>query len=477
MAIQRLAKLRYEQRMESNEKQKVALFSIAASAVLAGSKLFAAMATGSLGILSEAIHSLIDLGATIITWFAVRWSDQPADDVHHYGHGKIESIAALVETGLLFITTGWIISEAVRRLLGGEASVEVEWWAIAIIAASIIIDYNRARALSAVAKRTHSEALEADALHFSSDMWSSIAVLVGLCAVWLGFPWADAAAALLVSIFVALAGWRLGKRTLNTLLDAAPEGATERIRDLALGVTGVSAVRRIRLRPAGGTLFAGVIIEVARTLPVDDLVPLKDRVAEAIRTVYPNADVTVTANPIALDDETVFQRVMLIARRRLCAIHHLTVQHVPGGKLAVSFDLEVDGNMSLGDAHEIATGLEDAIRAELGADVEVESHIEPIAEFQLQGSEVSMTVQERIVNRLRELAEPESRMSDVHNIRIRDIGQGLFVHYHCRFSPGDTVDDVHGMIDKLERQLREDLPEICRVVAHAEPLGRQPHRL
>jgi cation diffusion facilitator family transporter len=457
--------------MARSEKQHAALLSIAASAALAGSKLVAGLITGSLGILSEAIHSVIDLGATVITWFAVKWSDVPPDETHHYGHGKIESVAALVETGLLFLTTAWIVYEAMRRLFFAEAHVEVEWWAIAIIAASIIIDFNRSRVLNRVAAKTRSEALEADALHFSSDMWSSIAVLAGLCAMWAGFQWADSSAALLVSFFVALAGWRLGRRTLNTLLDAAPEGATERIRAIVSKIEGVSAIRRVRLRPGGGTLFAGVVIEVPRTLPVDDLVPLKDKVAAAIRSEYPNSDVTVTANPIALDDETVFQRVMLIAQRRMLAIHHLTVQRVHG-KLAVSFDLEVDGEMPIGKAHEVATGLEDAIRGELGKDVEVESHIEPLPDIQLSGDDVSTDLRQRIVARLKAYAAPQKRMSEIHNVRIRNTSEGLFVHYHCRFSPTDTVDQVHSMIDRVDRQLRDSMPEIRRVIAHAEPLGR-----
>jgi cation diffusion facilitator family transporter len=461
--------------MAQSEKQRAAFLSILASAALAGAKLVAGLLTGSLGILSEAIHSIIDFGATVITWFAVRWSDVPADDTHHYGHGKIESVAALIETGLLFLTTLWIVYEAVSRLLGGEAHVEVTWWAVAIVAGSIIIDYNRAKVLNRVARKTGSEALEADALHFSSDMWSSIAVLIGLLALWAGVGWADSAAALLVSVFVALAGWRLGARTLNTLLDAAPVGAAARIEEIAAGIDGVSAVKRIRLRPAGGTLFAGVVIEVPRTLPVDELVPLKDKVAAAIRAGFPNADVTVTANPIALDDETVFQRVMMIAQRRHCAIHHLTVQRMPDGRLAVSFDLEVDGALPLGEAHEIATGLEEAIRSELGADVEVETHIEPLPEIQLAGSDVEPRMQKRVVAALKALAGPEKLMSDIHNVRVRNTSEGVFVHYHCRFAPQQTVDEVHHVIDRVDRQLREKLPEIRRVIAHAEPVGRAAH--
>ena len=212
--------------MNMSEKQQVVTYSFFASALMSAAKLTAGLLTGSLGILSEAIHSIIDMGATGITWFAVRWSDQPPDDEHHYGHAKAESVAALIETALLFVTTGWIIYEAVLRLLGEGHVVEITWWAVAIIVASIAIDFSRSRALSRVAEKTSSEALEADALHFSSDMWSSCVVLLGLGAVGLGYPQADAVAALIVSAFVALAGWRLGGRTLATLLDTAPAGAT-----------------------------------------------------------------------------------------------------------------------------------------------------------------------------------------------------------------------------------------------------------
>src|SRR5437763_82019 len=218
--------------MAASAKQTAALASMAASAALAITKLAAGLVTGSLGILSEAIHSLIDFGATIITYFAVKWGDEPPDEEHQYGHAKFESVGALVETGLLFLTTAWIVYEALRRLITGETHVEPRWWALAIIAASIVVDFNRSRALRRVAEATSSEALGADALHFSSDMWSSVAVLVGLAAVWLGYSWADAVAALLVAGVVLLAALRLGKRTLDTLLDVAPQGASEEIRKI-----------------------------------------------------------------------------------------------------------------------------------------------------------------------------------------------------------------------------------------------------
>ena len=462
--------------MSSSEKQQVALISMLASAVLAAAKLMAGLFTGSLGILSEAIHSVLDFGATIITWFAIRWSDQPPDDEHHYGHAKIESIAALIETGLLFMTTAWIVWEAIKRLLSQTSDVEVTWWAAAIIAASILIDFNRSRALTHVAEKTSSEALEADALHFSSDMWSSLVVLFGLGAVWIGVPAADAAAALVVSGFVALAGWRLGSRTMATLLDTAPEGATEAIRGIVASIDGVWNISSIRLRPSGPTLFCSIVVEVARTLPIDEIIALKDTLHTRVQERFPKADITITANPVALDNETVFQKVMLIASRRNLAIHHLTVQQIEG-KLAVSFDLEVDGGMALRQAHETATRLENAIRRELGSKVEVESHIEPQPERLLEGHEAEPRMVAAITRALQSLAARQKRLSDLHSMRIRSNENGIFVHYHCRFDGADTVEAVHHDVDRIGAALQARFPAISRVIAHTEPLGRVRHKL
>ena len=177
--------------MASSEKQSVALLSLIASAVLAIAKLVAGLVTGSLGILSEAIQSAIDCGATIITFFAVKWGDQPPDEEHHYGHAKFESVAALIETMLLFGTALWIVYEAVHRLYVGATPIELAWWAFAVVIASIVIDYNRSRALRRVGLKTSSDALLADSIHFAADMWSSLAVLAGLILVWAGYPWVE----------------------------------------------------------------------------------------------------------------------------------------------------------------------------------------------------------------------------------------------------------------------------------------------
>jgi cation diffusion facilitator family transporter len=461
----------------ASEKEKVALWSLAASAALAGSKMFAALATGSLGVLSEAIHSVIDVGATAITYSAVRVADRPPDETHHFGHAKVESVAALVETGLLFVTCAWIVQEAVRRLLTGETHVEVTWWAIAIIAASIVIDLNRARALKKAAAKFRSEALEADALHFTSDMWSSLAVIAGLGLVWYGVPAADAVAALIVAGFILVAAFRLGRRTVATLLDAAPEGSEAQVRAAAEATHGVLSLSRLRVRPSGATVFVDAELNVRRTLPINQVVEIRQAFADAVRARLPGADVAVTATPVALDDETVFDKVTLLARRRNLAIHHLTVQHIgENDKLSVSLDLEVDARAPLAEAHEIATALERDIRAELGAEVEVESHIEPAEVSVITGEPATGDMHLKIAALLSRLVKStKSKLSDVHNIRVRSNTNGLFVTFHCRIDGSATVEAVHEEVDRLEKALRAKMPDIRRVIAHAEPIGRAPH--
>ena len=232
-----------------SEKEQVALSSILASAGLTIAKAIVGFATGSLAILSEAGHSLIDLGAAVMTYVAVRISGKPADAKHHYGHGKVEAVSALAETGLLFLLSGIIVWEATKRLLEHETHVvEANVWAFAVIVVSIIVDFFRARALSQTAEKTLSHALEADALHFSSDLWSSLAVLVGLIGVRFGLPWADSAAALVVAALVCVAGCKLAKRTVDTLTDVAPPGAADKITGIAARVPGVVAVEQVRAR-------------------------------------------------------------------------------------------------------------------------------------------------------------------------------------------------------------------------------------
>ena len=450
-------------------KEKAALGSVVASAGLTLAKAVVGVLTGSLAILSEAAHSLIDLGATVMTYFAVRISGKPADAEHHYGHGKMESVAALAETALLFALSAAVIFEALRRLVGErDHAVQATATAFIVIGLSIVVDCYRARLLYRVAADTSSQALEADALHFGSDMWSSVAVLAGLAGVALGVAWADAAAAIVVALFVCLAGWRLGKRTIDTLIDTAPFGVAERITAIARRVRGVVAVERVRARPVGPVLFVELALAVNRTLPLDRVAALKEEVAQAVRSDLPAAEVTIATNPVALDNETVPDRVMVIARNRGAAVHHVTVQDIDG-RLSVSLDLEVDGYLSLAQAHEIATGLEAAVADELGPGVEVETHMEPL---QAQGRGGHNAPPERVAAiacALSELAAARGPIGDVHDVRVRQTADGEIVNFHCLVDSSLSVRAVHDKVDELEQALRRRWPSIERVIGHAEP--------
>jgi cation diffusion facilitator family transporter len=451
-----------------DDKQKVALGSIAASGGLTIAKAIVGVATGSLAILSEAAHSLIDFGATVMTYFAVRVSGKPADEEHHYGHGKIESVTALAETAMLFVLSGVVIWEAVQRLAGGHGHpVEATIAAFAVMVLSVLVDFFRARLLYRVAHETASEALEADALHFGSDMWSSIAVLIGLGGVAFGLPWADAVAALIVALFVCLAGWRLGRRTIDTLTDTAPAGVADMIRRLATRVSGVVAVERVRVRPVGGNLFVEILAGVSRTLPLDRVEALKTQVADAIRAGLPRAEVEVVIAPRALDSESVQERVMVIARNLGLAVHHVTVHDIRGA-LSVSLDLEVERKLALGSAHEIADRLEAALREELGPQVEVETHIEPL-QADAAGREAPVERVRAVEIALGEIAAEGGMIHDVHNVRVRETDDGEIVNFHCRVDPALTVQAVHERVDELERALRRRSPSIKRVIGHAEP--------
>jgi cation diffusion facilitator family transporter len=452
-----------------NDKERAALGSIAASAGLTAAKGVVGLLTGSLAILSEAGHSLIDLSATVLTYFAVRISGKPADAEHQYGHGKMESVTALAETALLFVLTAIVVWEAVQRLIDSSShAVEATIAAFVVIAGSVIVDFFRARVLQRVAKETSSEALEADALHFSSDMWSSIAVLCGLGGVKLGYPWADAAAALIVAVFICIAGWRLGRRTIDTLTDTAPAGVSERVATIARRVAGVVNVERVRARPAGAVLFVDLAVGVSRTLPLDRVTAIKERLTSAIRSELPTAEITITTEPRALDNETVRERVMMIARNRGLAIHHVAVQTI-SGRLSVSLDLEVDGTQSLAQAHDTATRLEEAIGDELGEDVEVETHIEPLPADILAGRDATPERLSEVRQALLALAANIPDLGEVHDVRVRETADGEIVNFHCRVDPALSVSAVHEEVDTLEQRLRQQFPSIQRVIGHAEP--------
>ncbi|WP_457797319.1 cation diffusion facilitator family transporter [Methylocystis sp. S23] len=452
----------------ASRKLSAAKASIAASAFLAAAKLGAGLWSGSLALLSEAGHAFVDTGATALTYYAVREAEKPADAEHHYGHGKYEALAALVETGLLFGLALVVVGEAVRRL--GEAEVEIDagWPAYGVLGVSILIDFVRARQLGEIAREERSDALAADAMHFASDLVSSVLALIGVAAAHYGFPQGDALASFGVAGFIAIAGYRLGRRTIDTLLDAAPGDLTPRIEAAIRDTPGVITLDELRLRSAGAEVIGDATIGVARTLRVEQAARIKAAVSAAILAAAPHARVTVTADARALDDETVVERILLVAARRHVAAHHIIVQQL-GERLSIGLDIELDGAMPLGRAHAIATDFESAIRDEFGVDVEIETHIEPLSPHVLVGRDVDPELTQEIAAALDRYSGQVGYIANVHDIRVRETAGGLVVNYHCAVDPSAPVETAHEAVDALERHLRGEYPEILRIVGHAEP--------
>ena len=449
-------------------KSRVAAISILASAAMAAAKFAVGIAIGSLALISEALHSSVDLVATVMTWMVVRVSDRPADAQHHYGHGKFESLSALVVIAMLYVLAGGILVEAYGRLRQGAPPVALSAIPFLVLLVDIAVNFWRARALHRAARDTRSQALAADALHFASDVLGSVAVILGLALAGLGHAWGDAAAAIGVAVVIALLGLRLARSTVETLLDQAPEGVSEKAATAIRALPGVVDIERLRVRMVGPTHFIDAIVQVPRTYPIDRIDQIKRRAQDAVTAALGDADLTFTAVPVARDNESVRERIMVIARNAGVAVHHVTV-HDLGGKLTVSIDLEVDGEMTLDAAHDIAHALERNIRDEFGEDVEVDTHIEPLEPELPFGTDAAPDRVEIIRSALSRFAADDGAIHDIHSVRVRNTEAGEIVNFHCRAAPSMSVIKVHDNVDAIERALRRAFPTVKRVISHAEP--------
>ena len=450
-----------------SQKSRVAAISIFASAGMAVAKFVVGVAIGSLALISEALHSSVDLVATVITWLVVQVSDRPADDEHHYGHGKIESLSALGVIAMLYVLAGGILVAAYGRLRESTPPPTLSVIPFAVLLIDIVVNLWRATALHRAARDTKSQALAADALHFASDVLGSVAVIIGLALSGLGYAWGDAAAAVGVALVISALGLRLVRSTVETLLDRAPDGVAEKATEALKSLPGIVEVERLRARMVGPTHFIDATVQVPRTYPIDRVDDIKRQAQAAVAGALGDADLTFTAVPIARNNESVRERIMVIARNSGLAIHHVTV-HDLGGKLTVSIDLEVDGGMALTSAHDIAHELERSIREEFGEDVEVDTHIEPLEPELPVGTDAAPTRVEAIAAALTGFAA-DGAIHDIHNVRVRDTEAGEIVNFHCRAAPSMSVIRVHENVDEIERALRRAFPTVKRVISHAEP--------
>lgn len=462
---------------ETREKKRAALLSVGSAVFLVSLKSFLVIRTGSLGVLSEALHSGLDLVAAIITFLSVRVSDQPADERHPYGHGKFENFSAFVETGLLLLTALYIIYEGFNRLFFRVVEIQPSVTAILILCIALAIDITRARALGHVSKKYSSEALEADALHFSTDVWSTIVVITGIGLVWAGETWhiswliyADALAGLAVAAVILWVGSRLGKRTLDALLDAAPVELQEQIAREVGRMEGVLDVGRVRVRRAGNRHFVDATVGVARTASLEQVHTLSDAIERRIAEIVPS-DVMVHTEPRIPDGEHLFETIRAEAQRRGLAIHDVTAFE-QGDQLFIELHLEVNEKLSLRDAHRTATELEEAIRALRSVPTEVTIHIEPLGTHVAtpdSGPGEMKLLSQSIEQFLNTLPSEYDELINCHDVHVRQVDHRIQVSCHCTMKSVLPITQIHDVTAALEDRVKEKFPQVHRVTIHPEP--------
>lgn len=462
------------------DKRWVATSSLAAAFLLTGTKLGIGLWTNSLGILSEALHSGLDLVAAAVTLWAVRVSSRPADREHTYGHGKIENLSALFETVLLLVTCVWIIHEAAQRLFFGKAfELTINSWAFAVVVLSIVVDFSRSRALKKAADKYSSQALEADALHFSTDIWSSLVVLFGLCGVYLGkvfkIEWlreADAVAALGVAVIVIWVSIKLGKKSVDDLLDTVPAKLQEQVFAAARQVPGVEDVTRLRVRRSGPEIFADVTLTVGRGAAFERAHDIAHEVEGAVGVVLPNADVVVHVEPALPGEEDVTTKVRLLAARHGLGAHGIRI-YEENNQRWLELHIEVNASLLLDEAHRQATDFERALRQSLPGVTRIITHIEPTGDSvaTIRGQRAGHSeVQKAIADFLHDYQLPVKP----HDMQVQDVHGELAVSFHCTLDASTSITAAHDFTVRLEEYLRAHVPGLGRVAIHVEPNKEKP---
>lgn len=460
---------------DSALKRRVALRSMIAAACMTALKLAAGIVSGSLGVLSDAAHSALDLAGSAITFFSVRVSDKPADEDHTYGHGKVENLSAFFEAGLMAVSCAWIIWEAIQRIRHNTYEIRFSAWPVLVLLASITVDYWRSRALRRVAEQTGSPALATDAFHFASDIWASLAVLAGLLATWAGaayhvewLRYADPVAAIVVSIMILRITTQLTRETIGVLMDQIPAETRLQVIREAERVPGVLAVEQARVRRAGPSYFADLTLALPRRYTFEHTGELVRAATEAVHQVLPKADVVIHTVPRQPRAESIFDRVRAVAARNNVAVHDLSVQSQQG-RLHVELHVELDETMPLVEAHSFVSGLEAEILRETPEIDSVLTHIES-EPATIELPEVMVEEDRRIEKALRDAARQYDEIIDVHQIKVGRTSEHVSLSCHCTLPDDLPMHRVHEIITALEDDFKLECPEVHRVTIHPEPV-------
>jgi len=444
-------------------QRRTALISVAAAAALVVLKLSVGLATHSLGLVSEAVHSATDFVAALLTYFAIRVAARPADITHQFGHGKAEHLSALGEAAVLVAASLFISFRAIERLAGStNGEVHTEWYAFAALGLVLAIDASRTVISWRTARRYESAALASNALHFGSDLAGSLAVLIGLVFAHYGHPNGDPIAALFVGALVLAGATRLIKANVDVLMDRAPVDAEAAAVAAIEAMTPTVELRRLRMRQAGSRQFADVVIGVPPGAGVGQGHAAADAVEAAVAGALPNADVVVHVEP--LEDAGLRERAhaAAVAVPRVREVHNIALVDVDG-RTELSLHVKLPGDLSLDEAHDVAEQLEAAICQAVPEISGVQTHLEPLAEVR-EGREVEADDAAVVTRVVREATGSEPR-----ELRFLRTDAGLVAFLTLGLDGASRLADAHARASEIEERIRRELPEIADVIVHTEP--------
>jgi cation diffusion facilitator family transporter len=430
-------------------------------------KLVVGLLTGSLGILSEAVHSIFDLAASTFTLVAVRTARKPPDKEHPYGHGRAENLAAFANGLLLLITAAGIAFEAIRRLIAGGAHVNPAGYAFVLLIGTLLIESGRAYVLRRVGRLASSDAMQADATDRVADVLATVGVLAGLLGVRLGFTWADSVAALLVAAIIVRAAGRLALRSGDILIDRSAAGAEKQLSTAIREVPGVREVRSVRVRRSGPNLIGEANIATRRMLPVEAAASLADDVKQRARIVLPTLELSVVVEGQAQQGDLV-ERIHAAAARNgdVRDLHNVTVEREADGSLHLTMHAKLPGDMTLATASRASAALEEALRAELPDATRIDIHLEPMEPHVVRGEDVTARYAQ-LAARMREIVESHPEVNRCIDVELSNRHQRIHAHVVAEVAGDISLEDAHRIETELEEQIRRAIPEVHEVVARA----------
>jgi len=460
-----------DEALRNRKKLSIAKSSMFAAIFIVFLKFLAAYFSGSLGVLSELFHSSTDLIATIATILSVKFSSKPPDEMHNYGHEKIESFSALFQVIILIGMCAYLVYESIERIIN-HVPVQISIFTFSVILICVFIDISRSRALMKVAKETKSQALEADSLHFASDVWSSVVVLIGMLFTYFNLsPLADPVSAIIVSILIIVATFRLTKRAFDSLMDRVPPGLREKIFKEIKSMEGVEGIKNFRLRSSGSKIFIDMVILIARTKMFSRTHEIMDSVERRINELAPGADIVIHSEPTETENETINDKIRLIVNNEGFKCHDI-FSHKIESDIYSELHVEIDDTNDLDLAHKKISLLEEKIKSEIPVITKLNIHLDEPSELLFETVDVTSKSTD-LIRHIENILKEKNYLKRYYDIKIISSNDKLRVSLSCEFKSGMTFEEVHDKVTIMESKIYLHIkglyPNLANVIIHAEP--------